>query len=136
MNILNIAQSLLTEVANKTTVLDCMEPRERFDKRENKNIRYYNIAEVYYDDQEDPGGKGRRWIEIYGYGVSKAGNDIVRIYQIGGDTKTIQPGWKTFRTDRMGGLRKLSGEFIEPRPLFNPSDDKDMIKIYKIIDFT
>jgi len=136
MDILNIAQSLLTEVANKTTVLDCMEPRERFDKRENKNIRYYNIAEVYYDDQEDPGGKGRRWIEIYGYGVSKAGNDIIRIYQIGGDTKTIQPGWKTFRTDRMGGLRKLSGEFTEPRPLFNPSGDKDMIKIYKLIDFT
>jgi len=136
MDIFNIAQSLLTEVANKTTVLDCMEPRERFDKRENKNIRYYNIAEVYYDDQEDPGGKGRRWIEIYGYGVSKAGNDIVRIYQIGGDTKTIQPGWKTFRTDRMGGLRKLSGKFTEPRPLFNPSGDKDMIKIYKLIDFT
>ena len=111
MNIFNIAQSLLTEVANKTTILNCMEDRERFDKKQNKKIRYYNIAEVYYDDGEDPGGKERRWIEIYGYGVSKAGNDIVRIYQLGGDTKTIQPGWKTFRTDRMNGLRKLGGEF-------------------------
>ena len=35
----------------------------------------------------------------------------------------------------MNGLRKLAGEFTEPRPLFNPSGDKDMIKIYKLIDF-
>ena len=35
----------------------------------------------------------------------------------------------------MNGLRKLGGEFTEPRPLFNPSGDKDMIKIYKLIDF-
>ena len=36
MNIFNIAQSLLTEVANKTTILNCMEVRERFDKNKIK----------------------------------------------------------------------------------------------------
>ena len=53
------------------------------------------------------GGKGKRWVEIYCYGVSKAGNDVVRVYQVGGDTKTIQPGWKLFRVDRMDALKKI-----------------------------
>ena len=51
------------------------------------------------------------------------------------DTKTIQPGWKLFRVDRMNGLRKLGGNFYEPRKLFNPNGDKDMIEIYNIIKF-
>ena len=93
------------------------------------------IAELYYDDNEDPGGKGKRWVEIYCYGSSLAGNDVVRVYQVGGDTKTIQPGWKLFRVDRMDGLRKLSGTFSEARPLFNQNGDKDMTKIYNITNF-
>ena len=74
MTLYNIAESLILEVAGKSTIMDCM-----IQKR---------IAEVYYDDDEDPGGKGRRWVEVYCYGTSKAGNDVVRVYQVGGDTKT------------------------------------------------
>jgi hypothetical protein len=121
MTLYNIAESLILEVASKSTIMDCMNGKR--------------IAEVYYDDDEDPGGKGKRWVEIYCYGVSKAGNDVVRVYQVGGDTKTIQPGWKMFRVDRMDALKKLSGDFKEPRSLFNPSGDKDMIKIYNILNF-
>jgi len=93
------------------------------------------IAEVYYDDDEDPGGKGKRWVQIYAYGTSKRGNDVVRVYQVGGDTKTIQPGWKLFRVDRMNNLRKLGGTFDEAKPLFNPTGDKDMINIHYITQF-
>lgn len=121
MTLYNIAKDLILEVANKSTISDIMD-RKR-------------IASCYYDDEEDPGGKGLRWIEIYCYGVSKKGNDVVRVYQIGGDTKTIQPGWKLMRTDRMDNLTMLGGDFKEPRPLFNPSGDKDMIRIYKILKF-
>ena len=121
MTLYNIAESLILEVAGKSTIMDCMVGRR--------------IAEVYYDDDEDPGGKGKRWIEIYCYGVSKAGNDVVRVYQVGGDTKTMQPGWKLFRVDRMDALKKLGGTFSEPRPLFNPTGDKDMTKIYNITNF-
>ena len=121
MTLYNIAESLILEVASKSTIMDCMNGKR--------------IAEVHYDDDEDPGGKGKRWVEIYCYGVSKAGNDVVRVYQVGGDTKTIQPGWKMFRVDRMDALKKLSGDFKEPRSLFNPSGDKDMIKIYNILNF-
>jgi hypothetical protein len=99
MTLYNLAESLILEVASRDTIMGCMG-----DKR---------IAEVYYDDNEDPGGKGKRWVEIYCYGKSKAGNDIIRVYQVGGDTKTIH----------------------EPKPLFNPNGDKDMIQIYNILKF-
>ena len=121
MTLYNLAESLILEVASRSTIKDCMSGKR--------------IAELYYDDGEDPGGKGKRWIEIYTYGKSKAGNDVIRVYQLGGDTKTIQPGWKLFRVDRMNGLRKLGGNFYEPRKLFNPIGDKDMIEIYNIIKF-
>jgi len=121
MTLYNIAESLILEVASKSTIMDCMVDRR--------------IAEVYYDDDEDPGGKGKRWVEIYCYGTSKAGNDVVRVYQVGGDTKTMQPGWKLFRVDRMDALKKLGGTFSKPRPLFNSNGDKDMTKIYNITNF-
>jgi len=121
MTLYNLAESLILEMVARTPVMDCM-----YGKR---------IAELNYDDEEDPGGKGKRWIEIYAYGKSKAGHDVVRVYQIGGDTKTIQPGWKLFRTDRMNNFIKLGGEFNEPRKLFNPNGDKEMIEIYNIIKF-
>ena len=121
MTLYNLAESLIIEVASKPDIMDIMGGKR--------------IAELYYDDNEDPGGKGKRFVEIYCYGTSLIGNDVVRVYQIGGDTKTIQPGWKLFRVDRMDNLRKLSGTFSEPRPLFNPTGDKDMTKIYNIINF-
>jgi len=121
MTLYNLAESLILEVASRSTIMDCMNGKR--------------IAELYYDDGEDSGGKGKRWIEIYAYGKSKAGNDVIRVYQLGGDTKTIQPGWKLFRVDRMNGLRKLGGTFSEPRRLFNPNGDKDMITLYNIINF-
>jgi len=121
MKLYNLAEGLILEVANRNSIMKIMDGKR--------------LASVYYDDGEDPEGKNKRWIEIYCYGVSKAGNDMVRVYQIGGDTKTIQPGWKTFRIDRMNNLEMLGGKFYEPRSLFNPSGDKDMIQIYKILKF-
>ena len=121
MTLYNIAESLILEVTNKSSIMGIMNGKR--------------IAELYYDDDEDPGGKGKRWVQFYCYGVSKAGNDVVRVYQVGGDTKTIEPGWKLFRVDRMENLRKLGGTFNEPKALFNPNGDKDMVKIYNIINF-
>ena len=37
-------------------------------------------------------------------------NDVVRVYQVGGDTKLLL-AWKLFRVDRMKNLRKLGGTF-------------------------
>ena len=35
----------------------------------------------------------------------------------------------------MNNLNMLGGKFYEPRKLFNPDGDKDMIQIYKILKF-
>jgi len=121
MKLYNIVESLILEVASRGDIMGGMQQRR--------------IMELYYDDDEDPGGKGRRWIQMYCDGTSKAGNDVVRVYQVGGDTKTMQPGWKLFRVDRMNNLRKLGGTFNESKPLFNPTGDKDMINIYYITQF-
>lgn len=121
MKLYNLVESLILEVASRSDIMNGMTKRR--------------IMELNYDDEEDPGGKGRRWVQMYCYGVSKAGNDVVRVYQVGGDTKTIQPGWKLFRVDRMQNLRTLGGTFNEAKPLFNPTGDKDMIKIYNITQF-
>ena len=121
MKLYNLVESLILEVASRSDIMNAMSKRR--------------IMELNYDDEEDPGGKGRRWIQMYCYGVSKAGNDVVRVYQVGGDTKSIQPGWKLFRVDRMENLRTLGGTFNEAKPLFNPTGDKDMIKIYNITQF-
>jgi len=121
MKLYNLVESLILEVANKSDIMDAMRKRR--------------IVELNYDDEEDPGGKGKRFIQMYCYGTSKAGNEVVRVYQVGGDTKTIQPGWKLFRTDRMENIRILGGTFDEAKPLFNPTGDKDMIRIHYITKF-
>ena len=128
MKLYSLLEGVILEQANRSEIEDAMEKRR--------------IVSLRYDDKEDPGGKGQRWIEIYCYGVSLKGNDIIRVYQIGGDTKTIQPGWKTFRTDRINNFTDrinnfqiLGGTFEEPRPLFNPNGDDSMTRIYKITQF-
>lgn len=121
MKLYNLLEHIILEQVNRSEIENAMEKRR--------------IVSLRYDDTEDPGGKGQRWVEIYAYGVSLAGNDIIRVYQVGGDTKTIQPGWKTFRVDRIEGFQTLGGTFDEPKPLFNPNNDKSMSRIYKITQF-
>lgn len=121
MKLYSFLKSLILEVANKSEVESAMDKRR--------------LVSLRYDDTEDPGGKGQRWVEIYCYGLSLSDNEIIRVYQIGGDTKTIQPGWKTFRLDRINEFKILGGNFNQPRPLFNPNGDKSMKKVYKITQF-
>jgi hypothetical protein len=121
MKLYSLLKNIILEEASRSEIEDAMDKRR--------------IISLRYDDEEDPGGKGQRWVEIYCYGLSKAGNDVIRVYQVGGDTKTIQPGWKMFRTDRVNDFRILGGTFDEARPLFNPTGDKSMTRIYKITQF-
>ncbi len=121
MNLYSQLKNLILEATSRSDIENAMDNRR--------------IVSLRYDDGEDPGGKSERFIEVYCYGSSLADNDIIRVYQVGGDTKTIQPGWKTFRIDRMLDFRILGGTFEEPRPLFNPTGDKSMKRIYKITQF-
>lgn len=121
MKLYSLLEHIILEAANKSDIEFAMDNRR--------------IVSLEYDDELEPGGKGKRFVEIYCYGSSLDNNDIIRVYQVGGDTKTEQPQWKTFRVDRINNFKVLGGTFDTPRPLFNPNGDRSMSKIYKITEF-
>ena len=61
------------------------------------------------------GGKdfntGSRVIEPVTYGLTKAGNPVIRAYQPYGDTTTKTPGWKMFRLDRISYWEETKSKF-------------------------
>lgn len=71
-----------------------------------------------------------RVVEPYCYGVSTAGNDVVRGFQIGGHSKSGRPlGWRLFRVDEISGFTVLDSEFTGARTFYNRYDH-DMESIY------
>ena len=54
---------------------------------------------------------GSRIIEPVTYGLTKAGNPVVRAYQPFGDTTTNVPSWKFFRLDRITYWEETSADF-------------------------
>lgn len=121
MKLYYLLENIILEAVNKSDIEFAMDNRR--------------MVSLKYNDEQDPEGKGERWVEIYCYGSSLDNNDIIRVYQVGGDTKTEQPQWKTFRVDRINDFKVLGGTFNTPRPLFNPSGDKSMRRVYKITQF-
>lgn len=124
MKLYNIVENLILETASRNNIMKCIQDRR--------------IAEVYYDDEQDPGGENARWIEIVAYGSSLGDNDVVRAYQVGGDSKQLEevPGWRLFRVDRfLGDIKVLSGTFDTPRPKFNPNGDRSMKRVYNMVSF-
>lgn len=92
------------------------------------SVRNKNLVTIYYDG-EDNGGKGLRVIEPFCFGISKAGNAVIRAWEREGASFTAQkgeqplPGWRLFRVDRIGSYNiDPRTTFDEPRPLYNPRD--------------
>jgi predicted DNA-binding transcriptional regulator YafY len=104
------------------------------------SIKNKNIVTMYYDG-DDNGGKGLRVIEPFCYGVSKAGNAVIRAWEREGASYTAQkgeqplPGWRLFRVDRIGSYNfDPRQNFAEPRPQYNPND-KGMTSIKLCAEF-
>jgi len=117
MKLYNIAKSLILEVASIESVIDA--------------IRNKNRIVIYYDGDE-PGGKGLREIEPVCFSYSKAGNPVLRAWDIEGashrgllGTRPI-PGWRLFRLDKILSFSKTGDKFATPRPNYNPNGDKTM----------
>ena len=92
------------------------------------SIKNRNLVTVYYNG-DDNGGKGLRVIEPYCLGVSKAGNKVLRAWEVEGASHTSAtgeqplPGWRLFRLDRMGNYSLDPREnFNTPKPQYNPND--------------
>lgn len=71
-----------------------------------------------------------RTVEPHTHGTSKAGNEVLRAYQIGGYSKSGRvPTWRMYEVSKMSGLRQTGQVFSGTRPMYNP-DDKDMISVH------
>lgn len=86
-------------------------------------IRSKQIITFYYDG-------GERSVEPFCYGVSSAGNEVLRGFQIGGYSESGNPvGWKLFRVDEISRIVLTNNTFQGNRPFYNPND-KAMTTIY------
>jgi len=126
MKLYNTLKGVILEIASLGSVSDAIKKRQR--------------VIIYYDGDE-PGGRGLREIEPVCLGYSKAGNPVVRAWDLEGashrdyiGTKPL-PGWRLFRLDKILSLKPTGETFDTPRPNFNPRGDKTMSRILFITNF-
>ena len=120
MKLYNVAKSLILEVASIESVVDA--------------IRNNNRIIIYYDGDE-PGGRGLREIEPVCFGYSKAGNPVLRAWDIEGSShrdyigKRPLPSWRLFRLDKILTYKPSGENFDSPRPGYNPRGDRSMNRV-------
>jgi len=128
MDLYNLYKEIILEAIGANEVLTSIGNRQ--------------VIDIYYAGDKTV-NKGRRIIEVYTYGLSKAGNPVIRAYQLKGATDTEIPGWKIFRLDKIKNWKPIKGWRIK-RPIsdrkpgvpkFNPLGDKSFKKVYRIINF-
>lgn len=140
INLYDILQKVLNESVNPSDI--------------DKAIQNRNYVEIYYDDdinasdsekKDRPNGynpKGFRLIQPYAYGLSKAGNEVIRAFQTTQNTRRGTPKWKMFRVDRITKWKPRKQTFsLTPKQMgfitqdFNENGDKSMSSIYSIAKF-
>lgn len=124
----NFIKTLLQESVSINSINDAIDTHTR-------------IIINYHTNGEDI-ATGVRIIEVYAYGLTKAGNPVIRAFQPYGDTTSRVPSWKFFRIDRISYWKPTKQTFSEPasnyyRGLgdFNPDGDNTMSVVYKIAKF-
>ena len=97
---------------------------------------------INYHTRGEDNNTGARIIEVYAYGLTKAGNPVIRAFQPYGDTTSRVPSWKFFRIDRISYWKSTGQKFSRPASeyykgmgLFNPNGDMSMKVVYKIAKF-
>lgn len=120
MKLITTFKSLLTEVASLGDIQDSIKKRI--------------VVTIYYDG-DIPGGKGYRRIEPVCIGYSKAGNLVVRAWDVDGASHTATigekplPGWRLFRADKIFTYQPTTDTFSQVRPNYNPNGDKSMERV-------
>ena len=70
-----------------------------------------------------------RVVEPHAVGESKAGNNVLRCYQMQGGHVTPGHEWDLLLLDKIANLRTVGTTFTAPRPGYKKGD-KGMIQIY------
>ncbi|HCQ12811.1 hypothetical protein [Flavobacterium sp.] len=84
-------------------------------------IENQNIIEFYYEGE-------LRVVEPHCYGVSKAGNDVLRAFQVDGYSSSNKMWWRMYTESKMQQVKSIDQNFT-PRNDYRRGD-KDMVKIY------
>ena len=120
MKLYNTVKSLILEVASIDSIVDAI-------KKKNKVVIYY--------DGDEPGGRGLREIEPVCFGYSKADNPVLRAWDEQGSSHTAYkgeqplPGWRLFRVDKILSFKPSGEKFNSPRPGYNRTGDKGMLRV-------
>lgn len=79
-------------------------------------------------------GNGERVIYPVAYGISTAGNPVVRAFQPQGSTSSEVPAWKFFRIDRIKKWENDNSTTFNPEELngFNENGDEQIETLYAI----
>lgn len=120
MKLQDSLKGLINEIAALDDVINAIKQRQK--------------VIIYYDGDE-PGGRGIREIEPVCLGISKAGNRVLRAWDIEGASHTDYegeqplPGWRLFRLDKILSHKPTGEIYNEPKPGYNRNGDKSMTKI-------
>jgi hypothetical protein len=110
-------------------------------------IRNRNYVRIRYNDGQEPVGSARnsRLIMPFAFGVTKAGNPVLRAYQVNGGTRRGMPKWKFFRLDRIENWATMTNKHFNQTPdelgftgaeAFNRYGDKSMSGVIAMVDFS
>jgi hypothetical protein len=123
--------NILTEIYKNIIINEAVGVDSITDSIKNR----YQAVINYEGDPAHGIAPGMRVIQAYAYGLTKAGNPVIRAYQPYGDTASKVPAWKFFRIDRIISWKPTYAKTTVPAPLFNPNGDKTMSVVYTIADF-
>lgn len=127
LNLYEILQKILNESVGSNEVYDA--------------ILNHNYVDITYEDEEVH-APGHRLIQPYAYGITCAGNEAVRAFQVNGDTLRGEPRWKLFLLKRITSWNARKQTFTIPpkeqgydAPEFNRNGDKTLCQVLLVADF-
>jgi hypothetical protein len=99
----------------------------------NNAVNNMHPARIVYNGPSGA-GNGERVIYPVAYGISTAGNPVVRAFQPQGSTSTEVPAWKFFRLDRIKRWDNDNSRTFNPEELngFNEAGDEQIETLYAI----
>lgn len=121
---------------NISEILECILIEESVSPdKVNSAIDDKNKIIINYNSHGEDIATGWRIIEPCAYGLTKAGNPVIRAYQPNGDTASKKPAWKFFRLDRVINWKPTQEHFTEAPPDYNPNGDRSMSIVYNNAEF-
>lgn len=127
LNLYNILQEVLNEAVDSNSVIDAIASKRQ--------------VIIKYSDEKDR-APGKRIIEPYVYGTTKAGNPCFRAFQYEGDTFRGKPKWKLFRLDRVTNWQPTDRHFNTtpaangwPAEGYNEAGDDSMSQVLYQVHF-